>query len=249
LTRRRLLVTGGASGAAALAALNPRLAAAATAVVSDPAYLRRASYAGHLGERFDVNWWGSSGSLTLIGVNDIGTADLAGRDDAFSLVFSGDPSLVVGNGPLALGNRRLGGFELLVTAVGPRDAEPRFEAIVNRSVGANRPKAPQPSKPPASQELPHGHGQAARFVRSARARRTAHGVRFDVVLADGARAKQAHAWLLRRERVVAAFDWTPVREHRIVMRLRRRLRPGSYVLVVGTGRSDGELARVPVRLR
>jgi hypothetical protein len=209
---------------------------------------------GSVGERFDVRWWGGSGTLTLAGVSDLSAPDLAGRDDAFSLAFAPDGSVVPGNLALLLGNDRLGTFQLLLTPIGPAGPQQQLEAVINRSVGVDRRAAPKPPArtPPVTPPVtpPGAEETAMRFVRRARARRTAHGVRFDVVFKDGARARRAHAWLLRKDRVVAAFDWVPVREHHAVLRVRnRQLRPGRYVLVVGTGRQDGALARVPIRLR
>jgi uncharacterized protein DUF6916 len=247
LTRRRLLATGGASAAAAAVALNPRLAAAATAVVADPAHLRRSSYAGRLGEGFAIDFWGSTQALTLVAVEDIGAGDLAGRDDAFSLIFTGDPALVLGDAATPLRNSRLGRFQLFVARVDPaRDGH--FQAVVNRSVGANRRQAPQPGdgpKPPV--DAAH---EVKRVVKHVSARRTAHGVRLEIVLTERSHAKRAHGWLMRGDRLLGAFE-TKVHDHRVVAKIvrDRRLPRGTYDLVVGAGGQAAALERMRVKLR
>jgi hypothetical protein len=250
LTRRRLLVAGSASGVAAMVALNPALAKAAGAVAGDPAYLRRASYTGLVGQPFLVDWWGSSDTLTLAGVSDLGARDLAGRDDAFSLTFSGAPSLAVGKEPISLSNRSLGRFELFVSRVDPTGASQLFEAVINRSVGANRPKAPRPSSSGNQPAPPTHHPETA--VKHVTATRTTHGLRLEIVLRDNSEAKHAHGWLSKGERLVAAFGSTAVHDHRLVVKLPtpgRRLARGGYELVVAAGGQAARLDQVPVELR
>jgi uncharacterized protein DUF6916 len=246
LTRRRLLATGGATAAAATVALSPRLAAAASAVVVDPAHLRRSSYAGRLGQRFAVDSWGSTQTLTLIGVSDIGAGDLAGHDEAFSLAFTGDPALALGDAPTPLRDRQLGRFALFVARVDPA-GEAHFEAVVNRSVGVNRRQAPSPST--GAKQPPPVH-EARRVVQHVSARRTARGVRLEIVLDEHSRAKRAHGWLMKGERLLGVFD-TTVHEHRVIAKLPldRRLPRRSYDLVVGAGGQGAKLERTRIKLR
>jgi uncharacterized protein DUF6916 len=248
LTRRHLLVAGSASGAAAMAALNPRIAAAADAITGDPLYLRRASYTGLVGERFVVDSWGSSSVLTLVSVSDIGAGDLAGRDDAFSLTFSGDPALALGNDAIPLRNGKLGRFQLFVGRVDPAP-EAHFEAIVNRSVGVDRRKAPTPEssgKPPTP--APH---PATTVLKHVSTRRTSHGVRFEIELAKRSHARRAHGWLMKGKRLVGAFDSVAVHDHRFVAKVRtaRRLPRGTYELFVAAGGQAATIETVRVKLR
>ena len=249
LTRRRLLATGGTSAAAAAVALNPRLAAAAAAVVADPAYLRRSSYTPLVGQRFALDSWGSSDALTLVGVSDLG-GGLAGRDDAFSLRFSGDPALVIGKEAIPLRNQSLGRLELFVGHVDPV-GDAHFEAIVNRSVGVTRREAPRPAPGAKQPSAPARHHHVKRTVREAAARRTPHGVRLDVAFVKGSHAKRAHGWLMLNGWVVGSFASVAVDEHRAVVKLRtdRRVPRGTYQLVIGTGGPRSELEWVPVKLR
>jgi hypothetical protein len=248
LTRRRLLATGGASAAAAAIALNPRIAAAATAVAVDPPYLRRASYAGLVGERFLVDSWGSSSALTLIAVSDIGAGDLAGRDDAFSLTFSGDPALALGNGAVPLRNGKLGRFQLFVGRVDPA-GEAHFEAVVNRSVGVDRRKAPKPESP-GGRPAPAPHA-AKGILKHVSTRRTPHGLRFEVALAEHSHARRAHGWLMKGDRLVGAFDSVAVREHSFTAKVptARRLPKGTYQLFVAAGGQAAPIETVRVKLR
>jgi hypothetical protein len=246
LTRRRLLAAGGASGAAAMVALNPALARAANAVAADPAYLRRSSYAGLVGQGFAVDWWGSSDVLTLVAVNDL--TDLSGRDDAFSLTFSGAPSVRPGNDAIALSNRSVGKFDLFVAPVDAAGTTQLFEAVVNRSVGANRRRIPQPRPGGGQSANPHKRRSA---VRSVSAKRTANGVRLEIVLGDGTHAKHAHGWLAKGQRLVAAFGSSAVHDHRVVVKVptQGRLRRGSYEVVVAAGGQGAALDQVAIELR
>jgi hypothetical protein len=81
-------------------------------------------------------------------------------------------------------------------------------------------------------------------------RRTAHGVRFDITLDENSRAKHAHGWLMRGERLVAAFGPVAVHDHRFVAKLPTNGRPlsGRYELVVAPGGQGAALEQVPVTL-
>jgi hypothetical protein len=60
---------------------------------------------------------------------------LDGRDDAFSLTFSGPRGL---GGIRSLRHPALGTFQLLISPVGPGGQRQYYEAIVNRSRGVRR---------------------------------------------------------------------------------------------------------------
>jgi hypothetical protein len=166
ITRRHLLAAGGSAGAAAFVALNPQLAAAASAVVADPSYLRRSTYTDLVGQDFAMGWWGSSSSLALASVSDL--PHLKGRDDAFSLIFVGATATPPGGGEVALSHPKVGRFELFVTPVEQASDPQQYEAIVNRSVGAKRSKAPQAGeKKPAHGKKKHHRRRRKNVVREA----------------------------------------------------------------------------------
>ena len=230
LTRRRLLVSGGAAGAAALTTLNPQLASAITVVGRDPAYLRRASYSPLVGQDFTASWWGGSITLTLADVGDL-DGGLEGRDDAFSLLFTGSPGLA--SGRLTLSHPRVGRFPLFVGPVDPRSRAQEYEAIVNRSVGLTR----RPAKPPRHRQ-PRPHWEHPReLVRDVAVERAPHGLRLEVELSHRSRARRVHVWLRRDGRVLATAGPRRVHDHRVVLHARteRRLRRGRYELVVAAG--------------
>ena len=146
ITRRHLLAAGGTAGAAAFVALNPQLAAAATAVVGDPAHLRRATYLQLIGQEFSLGWWGSSTSLQLAAISDL--EDLKSRDDAFSLTFLGNAATPDMGASVALSHPKLGRFELFLVPIDRASDPQHYEAIINRSRGVERKKAPKPGDPP-----------------------------------------------------------------------------------------------------
>jgi hypothetical protein len=255
LTRRRLLTTGGAATAAAVVALQPRLARAAVlAVGQDPAYLRRSSYGSLVGQGFKVTWWVGSATLTLDGVADIGTPDMAGRDDAFALEFSGAQLAPLQNGTtVSFSHPKLGAFQLFVTPVDRTDGSQHYEAVVNRSVGVTRVNpAPRPprtgGKPPTP--VPHPPQLPLSLVRHASARRSREGLTCRVALSEHAHAKRIHAWLMRDGRVVAISNSPAVHDHRALLRFRttKWLGRGGYVLVVAMGMGP-KAVLVPVRVK
>lgn len=243
LTRRHLLTSGAA--AAMVIALPSGLAYASAAL--DPAYLRRASYAGLVGQTFTVSWWGGSARLTLDAVEDLAGKGLAGRDDAFALVFSADPSASLDrqDGPVTLSHPKLGSFQLFLPPVDRAASRQDYEAIVNRSVGARRRQLP-PAPPKHPKPAHHRHRDG--FVRRVHAERVKHGVRCSVELSDRLHARRAHGWLMRDGDVVAAAKPHAVHHHHTVLRLvaKGRLPRGDYDLVVATAHE--KVARVPLTL-
>jgi hypothetical protein len=241
ITRRGLLAAGGAAGATAFVALNPRVASAVTAIGQDPAHLRRSGYARLVGQDFNAGGWSGSARLTLAEVADIG--GMTGRDDAFSLRFVGPTGIA--SGTHTLSHPGLGTFQLMVTPTGPPGRTQDYEAVVDRSQGLTRRAAPQPPKRPSA---PVGSSSSRKLVRDVKLRRTDKGLRCEIVLADRVHARKAFAWLMRDGTPIAVSGSRAVRKHRVVLRLNRgrRLRRGRYELVVGAG---SRLERLEVKLR
>ena len=106
----------------------------------DPPHLRRAGYAGRVGEHFTIAMpHRRPTQLSLESVTDL--TGVEGRDDAFSLVFSGPPGL--GSATRTLRHPSLGTFALLISPIGPRAGQQDYEAIVNRSRGVRRRRWPR----------------------------------------------------------------------------------------------------------
>jgi hypothetical protein len=241
LTRRGLLASGGAAGAAAFAALNPTVASAITAIGDDPSYLRRSGYARLVGQDFAAGSWGRSVTLTLAEVADL--TGRKGRDDAFSLVFTGPPGLQ--SGIQQLSHPTLGSFRLMIAPVDPVSRSQDYQAIVDRSRGLTRRRAPRPPRGRPA-ERPTGH-RPPELVSHAQVRQGGHGVRAEVVLGKRVHPHRAHASLIRDGRVVAISGTRAVHDHRVVLRMTRdRLRRGDYELVVFAGE---RAERVAVTLR
>jgi hypothetical protein len=155
VTRRRALQTGAAAGLVAMFARVPFARAAADE--GDPC-LRRASYAGLIGQTFAV----AGASLVLREVGDL--EHLAGRDDAFRLEFTGAPGAVeAGTRPFSHG--ALGRFELFVAPVCEvAGGVQRYEVVVDRSVPLprNAPEAPENAEPaPPAPDAPAPAAPAA----------------------------------------------------------------------------------------
>ena len=156
ITRRSLLRMGAAASAATLVGLRPWASARAAAATS---HLLRSSYAGLVGECFAAG----SVELRLLSVADVAGAavdpSLAGSEDAFVLTFSGPLEPTLDAGAYTLSNAELGTFELFTSPVEQPREDQRYEAVVDRSVGApksppKRAAAAEPGAPGASVEEP-----------------------------------------------------------------------------------------------
>jgi Domain of unknown function (DUF6916) len=240
LTRRGLLASGGAAGAAAFAALNPNVASAITAIGDDPAYLRRSGYARLVGQDFAAGSWGRTVTLTLAEVADV--PGRSGRDDAFALLFAGAPGIEGGIQPLS--HPSLGSFRLMISPVDPTGRSQDYEAVVDRSRGLNRRAAPR---------APHGHPAQApehrppELVSHAQLRQGRNGVRAELVLGEHLHPRHAHASLVRDGKPVAISGTRAVHDHRVVLQLSHgRLRRGRYDLAVVAG-EHAERVRVTLR--
>src|SRR4051812_14047269 len=233
ITRRRLLATGGAAGAAAVVGLRPWDPAAAKAADADtPAYLRRSSYLRLSSPDFGSSRLGQGAGLKLVSVSDLSDPKLANSEDAFALTFTSDTAFEAGTRRFA--HPDLGVFELFIA---PVEGHGSYEAIVNRSVGVPK-RAPHPANTPPDQKKPPPpkHVRAA-AVRNARLRRVGKRLVAQVALDPEAHVKSVTVWLPRAGGVVAANDvrHAPGRARLSVqLPTGKRLRGGRYELTVGT---------------
>jgi hypothetical protein len=104
------------------------------AIFAGPRHLRRDLYEDLVGERFAVRTGGvDSISLRLLEVGDYGGGTralrhVAGRPDAFTLLFRGPHTPRLESASHRLFHPRLGAFQLLLTPSGGQD----YFAVVNR---------------------------------------------------------------------------------------------------------------------
>jgi hypothetical protein len=250
LTRRSLLRTGTVA-AAALVGLRPWAAARAEAA---PSHLLRSSYAGLVGRRFTTG----PVELRLLSVSDLAGArvqsSLVGSEDAFALAFSGPLGTPLDAGTHTVHSAELGTFELFVVPVEQPRSDRRYEAVVDRSVGApaSPPKRAAPAAPATAPPVavPAAAPRHARLLRRVTLRRTARGARAEISLLPSANAERVHSRLMRRGRTIASAS-RDVREQRAVLRFRDvpRLRAGSYTLVVTIVDDAGLIATRRRRVR
>ena len=137
LTRRRLVLSGGAA-VAGLYVTGTLPAAAAAATASATAYLQRASYTTLVGAAFAaVAPTGANVTLRLTKVSDLAragqTRSLAGRDHAFALTFSGPANKPLGSGIRDLRHPTLGWISLFISPSGPATKEQYYEVVVDRA--------------------------------------------------------------------------------------------------------------------
>jgi hypothetical protein len=204
LTRRSLLRSGAAAGAAMFVGLRPWATAHAAGA---PGHLLRSSYEGLVGHRFTVG----SGELRLLSISDVAGAavdgSLAGSEDAFVLPFSGPLEPALECGVHTVTHPGLGTFELFLAPVDRPDSERRYEALVDRSVGAPNTPRNRPAYAPAA-AVPAAGTVATpvalkRPVRRIALRRTRRGARADVVLSTTAGTDRVHGRLTRRGKTIA----------------------------------------------
>jgi hypothetical protein len=142
MTRRRLLQVGTAAALLAATARLPDLERLPLLAAPAAAHLRRSAYTSLSDRSFRVRSGPASGSrLQLTAVEDLhasgeGGRSLAGRDDAFALVFRGPTRPKLPQGIYPLSNRELGRAELFLIPDPTRGRRGRYRAIVNRTVGA-----------------------------------------------------------------------------------------------------------------
>ena len=143
LTRRQVLELGASACLVAiLGQVRSASAAEADATVAD--YLRREPWLPLVGSNVDVE----DVTLRLAEVADL--PQLAGRDDAFALEFTG-PSGALNSGTYPFQHAALGSFEMFASPVDTAVAsEQRYEVVVDRSVGVPRVVPTANSTPPVS---------------------------------------------------------------------------------------------------
>ena len=205
LTRREALALGAAAGVTAMTGVpGATLATAAAATIGGPggpAYLRRESYSGRVGDTFLAG----DHVLTLMDVADIAgahhVAGLKGSDHAFTLRFSGVADLL----PSAihiLEHEELGPFPLFISAIErPSGSRQTYEATVDRTVRIG--SAPQAAPPPPldvtpeappAEDAPEPAPPTARDLEIIAARRDAARA---PARRKALRSKRAHARLRR----------------------------------------------------
>lgn len=254
VTRRRLLATGGAAGAAAAFGVRfPDAAAAADASDGVPGYLIRSSYSALSTPRFTVGIT----TMELQAVTDLQDADLAGSEDAFSLLFA--TAMPLETAIQRFSHPDLGEFEFFIA---PIERSGMYEVVVNRSVGAPK-HYPRPSRnaatpgagpaapPKPGAKPPKGAPRVRRgHVRSVAARRLARGFACGIALEPGSNVKSATVWLVRNGLVVASTHVKRVHGRRIAVSVPTTKRPrgGRYDVTVRTKDHDGHVEYELTRL-
>jgi hypothetical protein len=238
LTRRSLLRAGALASVATFTGTRPW---ALTPAMAAAGHLRRSSYDGLVGQHFRAG----QAALQLLSVSDVAGAavdpSLAGSEDTFVLTFSGPLEPALEAGTRMLSHPELGKFELFVSPVERPHADRRYEAVVDRSVGA--PKSPP--KPPAARDEQSSDAQpatparttaapkGARLLRRVALRRSPRGARAAIVLRQGESFERVNGRLMRRGKTLAVAT-RAVDDRRAVLRFRGRdvrdLPAGTYTL-------------------
>jgi hypothetical protein len=237
LTRRSLLRAGALATAATLAGVRPWGAAPAAAAAG---HLRRSSYEGLIGQGFTIG----SVELRLLSVSDLAGAaadkSLAASEDAFVLAFSGPLDAPLEAGTHTVTHPELATFDLFLSPVEHPREDRRYEAVVDRSVGAakssakraaasKRDVASATAAPAAALAAP----RKVRLFRRLTLRRTAHGARADIALRPVMNAERVHGRLMRHGKTIAVAH-REVRDGRAVLRFRGAadLPAGTYTLLL-----------------
>lgn len=241
VTRRRLLATGTAAGAAAaFGGLRlPGTARAADGGVPD--YLVRSPYVALSTPTFAI----ATTTAQLAMVSDL--RGLEGSEDAFSLTFT--TAAPIESGIQAFSHPDLGQFELFIA---PVERSGEYEVVVNRSVNAPKhyprsahPGSTGPAAPPASGDKPpKGTPHVKpRHVKRVTARRLARGFACDVAFNHGADVKSAVIWIARGGLVVASTEVKAVHGQRVAVRVPSAHRPrgGHYDVTVRTKDRHGHV--------
>jgi len=251
VTRRRLIATGGAAGAAAAFGVRfPAIANAADPAVPD--YLGRSSYLALSTLDFSVG----STTAKLVAVTDL-DQKLAGSEDAFSLAFSSAAAIEPAIQPFS--HSDLGQFEFFIS---PIEGKGLYEVVVNRSVNAPKhaPRAaganatPGPAAPPKpGEKVPGAPRVKPGHVKRVTARRMGRGFACEVALESGAHVKSATVWITRGGVVVASAHVKHVHGQRIATRVPSTHRPrgGRYQVTVATkdrhGHTEYKVAKLSLQ--
>jgi hypothetical protein len=181
-----------------------------------------------VGDAFRVG----SAELRLLSVDDLASAavdkTLAGREDAFALVFAGPLDVAVEGATHSVRHPALGRFELFVSEVGQPRSERRYEAVIDRSV-----RGPRSARKRTAAVVRPAESPRARMVRRIALRRTPSGARADLLLTATAGTERAYGRLGRRGKTIAIAEGD-VRWQRGVLRFRgaRGLRSGTYTVTL-----------------
>ncbi|HWH11844.1 MAG TPA: hypothetical protein VG165_12005 [Solirubrobacteraceae bacterium] len=139
ITRRGLLAAGGAAVVGLALAEGSRLADLAGGFTSPavPAYLRRSTFSPLVGERFVLSAAGRRAVVSLVAVDDLAaggrTASVAGRDDAFALIFHAPAGARIDQDVMTVSHPGIGRFPLLVSPSGTGHHGQDYAAIINRA--------------------------------------------------------------------------------------------------------------------
>jgi hypothetical protein len=258
-TRRQVLQTGAAGGAALWLVAGPSIAQAVASAGSTQAgpqwQLRRSTFAALTGAEFSVR---DGGTLRLRSVADLDHAaarGLTGSEDAFTVVFAGDAAAPLEQGIHVLSRSGLEPAPLFLVPVGARGTAQLYEAVVDRSVRLASVDPPQPPKEPAppaeapaSAVVPTagavtstaGAATAPKpdprygFLKTAAVRRGRPGLRTQLRFAKKPRLRSVSV-RVTRDGVTYARGSATVRGRRsalVGLRRLRRLPRGRYELVV-----------------
>jgi hypothetical protein len=139
ITRRGLVAAAGAAVVGVALAETTHLAGLARGLgeFGVPAYLRRSSFAGMVGDRFELLANDGRSVARLVAVDDLpavahGGAQ-AGSEDAFALVFHASGAARLEQDVMTLTHPRLGRFALLVSPSGTGRHGQDYAAIINRA--------------------------------------------------------------------------------------------------------------------
>jgi hypothetical protein len=249
LTRRRALQAGAGGAAAAFLLMHPvaaRAVAAAEGASDIPAYLLRSSYVGLSNPLFAAG----GTTLRLEGVADVTAAEvvpaLRASEDTFALTFSGQ----LDRGIHEIRHSELGSFYLYVDRAGQPGAGEHLQVIVNRLPNDRRrtPQAASASSGSAASDSARSGDAGAspaelddQSIRSVTVKRGKRGARCVVKLAPDTDVRELAVWLNRGDRVVAATS-RRVKRNRVELSLKpnKRLRKGSYEVVVMASSADGD---------
>ncbi len=273
LTRRRFVQVTGATASVVILSSGPgRLVA--SAVAATPSYLQRRAYADLVGSTFVLDGL----SLTLAEVADLPRAasdrSLAGRDDAFVLTFTGPATPPLSQDTYDLHHERLGTATLFLVPVDRTTHQQHYEAVIDRTVKLAEAERNAPQPPASTSDAEYVAVAAApvaatgtqradaerrtlksstqtRRVTSATLRSRGGVLSTSLRLVDTRKIAKVRVSLVRQG-VVYARGTQRLRGRsslRVPMRRYRRVKRGSYELVITTVSRTGWRATTRMRLK
>lgn len=276
LTRRRFVQVTGATATVVVLSSGPaRLMA--SAVAATPSYLQRRAYVDLVDETFVVD--DLSLTLVEVADLPRAASDrsLAGRDDAFVLTFTGPAAPQLSQATYDLHHERLGTATLFLVPVDRTTHQQRYEAVIDRTVKLAEAERTAPHPPASTSNADYVAVAAAPAVpvaatgtqttsperrtvkRKARARRVVSAtlrsrggvLSTSLRLVDARKTAKVRVSLVRDD-VVYARGTQRLRGRsslRVPMRRYRRLKRGSYDLVITTVSRTGWRATTRMRLK